>query len=493
MKFSIVFVSIFAFLSGTLTAMPVDQFGAESVAEARLARDGRNLSWSILSCSVLENTQDQPPLAYVFELDPVGYIVTSADTELPPIIAYSYTDNCRIDAEEKSILLDMIRRDIELRLSFLDVSPPELLQVHRSWWEEYSSEEYVVLSDQLTEQWPPAGTTPTEGWLMENWTQGAPYNNYCPMDNTSSSRSVAGCPAVAMASILNFEETTNGTQFSDDDDYYHNYNEFYWIDDDHVAHDFPSWPELNVLMDSLESHYINHVTLTDSDKAALVYASGAACKQVYTSSVSGTFGVDQAYDAYLKFSFTDCSLLNASSDSLYEKLSYNMMNAMPAHLAVVDAGPTSGHNLIIDGYNTDEFYHLNFGWGGAYNAWYQFPLSGMPYNMNIIEGVILDIGEGQLSIEGEAPYDETPVLALSCPTNPVSDYLVINLEVMRSCRINVSIYSISGHLLETVANMEFNPGSCQLGWVPGNTGNGVYILTASGPWGAETVKFTILD
>jgi hypothetical protein len=313
------------------------------------------------------------------------------------------------------------------------------------------------------------------------------------MDLIAGSRSVAGCPAIAMASILNFEETTNGTQFNDTDDYYHNYHEFYWIDDDHVAHDFPSWPELNVYLDTLENHYFNHETITNSDKAALVYSCGAACKQVYTASVSGTFGVNQAYNAYLRFNFTDCSLLNASSDSLFERLSANMMVAMPAHLAIVDSGPTYGHNLIIDGYNTDEFYHLNFGWGGAYNGWYQFPLSGMPYSMNIIEGIILDIGEGLLSIEREAAQNEIPVLFLSCQANPVSDHLHINLEVIKRCEVNVSIYSISGHLLHTVANREFYPGSCQLGWVPGNVGNGVYILTASGSWGVETARFTILD
>ncbi|MCK4806826.1 MAG: C10 family peptidase [Candidatus Aegiribacteria sp.] len=494
MKLSIVFMSIFAFFLGILNAMPVDQFEAESIAKARLTRDYRNFSFTIVSCTALENGQDQPPLAYVFELNPAGYIVTAADNELPPVIAYSYTDKCMIEEEERSILLDMVRRDIELRMSFLDDASPELLLVHRTWWEEYASGDYVLLSDHLTEQWPPEGSTPTGGWLMENWTQGAPYNDYCPMDLIASSRSVAGCPAVAMASILNFGETTNGTQFSDSDDYYHNYHEYYWIDDDHVAHDFPSWPELNVYLDILESHYINHVAITNSDKAALVYACGAACKQVYTASVSGTFGVNQAYDAYIKFDFTDCSLLDASSDSLFEKLSDNMMNAMPAHLAVVDAEPpTCGHNLIIDGYNTDEFYHLNFGWGGAYNGWYQFPLSGMPYSLNIIEGIILDIGEGQLSVEGETSQDETSVLFLSCRANPVSDYLVINLEVVQRCSVNLSVYSISGHLLKTVTDREFYPGSCQLDWVPGNIGNGVYILAASGSWGVETVRFTILD
>ncbi len=485
-------MSMFAFLFSILSAMPVDQYEAEIVAESKLIRDRQDDDFSIVDCIVLESYQDYMTLAFAFELSPAGYIVTTADNELPPVIAYSYSNNCMIEEEEKSILLDMIRRDIELRLSSLDDAPPELLQVHRTWWEEYSSRNYVLLSDYLFEQWPPAGTTPTEGWLMENWTQEAPYNGYCPMDLIAGSRSVAGCPAVAMASILNFGETTNATQFSDDDDYYHNFYEDYWIDDDHVAHDFPSWPELNVYLDTLEIHYLNQVLITNSDKAALVYASGGACKQVYSASVSGTFGVNQAYDAYLMFNFTDCSLLDASSDSLYERLSENMINAMPAHLAIVDAGPTCGHNLIIDGYNTDEFYHLNFGWGGAYNGWYQFPLSGMPYGMNIIEGIILDIGEGHLSVEGETPCDDTSVLILSCPTNPVSDYLVINLAVMQRCRVHISVYSISGHLLETIADEEFNHGSHSIRWFPENDVSGIYIVRASGLHGTETVKFTLL-
>lgn len=488
-------MSIPVFLFGILNAMPVDRYEAMNVVKSKLIRDGQDADFSIADCIVLEGGQGNETLAFAFELSPVGYIVTSADNELPPVIAFSYSNNCIIEGEENSVLLDMIKTDMELRLSSLHDAPSELLQLHRTWWEEYSSGKYVLLSDHLREQWPPAGTTPTEGWLMENWTQSAPYNNYCPMDLTSSSRSLAGCPAVAMASILNFEETTKGTQFSDDDDYHHNYYENYWIDDDHTAHDFPSWPELNVYLDTLESHYINHETITSSDKAALVYACGAACKQVYSASGSGTYGVGQAYDAYLKFNFTSCSLLDASSDSLYERLSGNMIGAMPAHLAVVDAEPpTCGHNLIIDGYNTDEFYHLNFGWGGSYNGWYQFPLSGMPYSLNIIEGIILDIGEGLLSVEGESSSNEnTSFPILSCPANPVSDCLVINLMVMRRCRMNVSVYSISGHLIETIADEEFNQGYHSISWVPGNAVSGVYILRASGRDGTETVKFTLLE
>jgi hypothetical protein len=491
MKSFRILILFICFTCTTLSARPVDLNEAEIVAETRIELDNRTEAFAVAGYLALEGGNGDLLLAHVFELDPVGYVIVPADNTLPPVIAYSYTDNCICDGDESSILLDMVRMDIDLRLSAQDEVSPNLVQANRVLWDEYISGR-IALPDRQFQQWPEAGSTPTGGWLNENWAQGAPYNAYCPVDLIAGSRSVAGCPAVAMASILNFAEETNGTRFDETDDYYHNYHEFYWIDDDHAAHDFPSWSELNVLMDSLESHYSSqHITL--DDKAALVYACGAACKQVYTASVSGTFGVNQAYNAYLRFDFTGCSLLYASSDSLYDRLSENMMNAIPAHLAVVDAASQYGHNLVIDGYNTDDFYHLNFGWSGSTNGWYQFPLSGMPYSMNIIEGIILDIGDGPQSVEGDTPYDGEQVLILSRPANPVSGYLLIGISVMERCNVNVSVYSISGHLITTVADSEYGTGNFQLCWNTDDIPNGVYILAASGPWGLETARFTVLQ
>ena len=49
-----------------------------------------------------------------------------------------------------------------------------------------------------------------------------------------------------------------------------------------------------------------------------------------------------------------------------------------------------GHNVVIDGYNTNDYYHLNFGWGGSYNGWYLLP-SQIPYGLTVVEGAIVDI------------------------------------------------------------------------------------------------------
>jgi hypothetical protein len=49
-----------------------------------------------------------------------------------------------------------------------------------------------------------------------------------------------------------------------------------------------------------------------------------------------------------------------------------------------------GHNVVVDGYNTNDYFHLNFGWGGSYNGWYLLP-DEIPYGLTVVEGVILDI------------------------------------------------------------------------------------------------------
>ncbi len=163
------------------------------------------------------------------------------------------------------------------------------------------------------------------------------------------------------------------------------------IDDDHEEYGFLSFSELNNYLTILDSHYANDITLSDDDKASLTFACGVAAKQVYTADVSGTFGVNQAYDAYLKFGCNNIELFDEENPDLYDRLIDNMKNAFPAHLALVTPDWNTGHNMVLDGYNTDDFYHINFGFGGIYDGWYLLPYEEMPYGLTVIEGVIVDI------------------------------------------------------------------------------------------------------
>ena len=327
-------------------------------------------------------------LFYVYNLNPKGYIVVSGSYDLPPIITYSFTSNFFV-FNDANPLYSMLCSDITLRLESIQKLPEKMIQERRIQWDSYLSEN--LINSGGFEQWPPEGATSTGGWLETSWTQEEPYNNFCPLDKSSGERSVAGCPSIAMAMILDYYKTTNNVVFNDSDDYRHIYGgNNYWIDNDYVLYDFPSFPTLNGYLATLSSHYQNQTPTTDTDVAALTFACGVAAKQVYGSAGSGTFSVNQAFAAYKKFHCTTCILLQDADSNVYGRLAKNMIDAMPAHLAIVDESWTSGHNLVVDGYNTENFFHLNFGWGGAYNSWYLLP-DEIPYGLTVLEGVIVDI------------------------------------------------------------------------------------------------------
>ncbi|MBN1424963.1 C10 family peptidase [Candidatus Fermentibacteria bacterium] len=396
---------------GFLRAAPVDEATAARVAEAALGDlapgGGRVLA------TATETVRDDAgnTLAYGFEIRPLGFIIIAADDALPPVIAYSLHSPLHAPVEGENPLLALLESDLQLRLAHgqgLRDSPRTEI---RQMWDAGVRAAGASVFGREFHQWPPPGTTSTGGWVATRWTQDPPYNNLCPVDPTTGQRSLAGCPAVAMAQILTYHGSLNDTRFSDADDYFHNYAGQYWIDDDHEPHGFPSFPELNVYLDTLTAHYESATAMTNTDKAAVVFGCGIAARQVYSSQGSGTFSVDQAHQAYLRFGHDEVELAGPAAPLLHRHLALNMIDALPAHLAVVTPQWNAGHNLVVDGYNTNGYYHLNFGWGGYADAWYLVP-QGLPYNLTVIEGVILDIGSDLTCPDGNDEPSAAILLAL---------------------------------------------------------------------------------
>jgi len=327
-------------------------------------------------------------LGYLFHLQPTGYITVSGNQCLPPVIAYSLTTSAG-DTCDTNPLMELLKCDISFRLQFQEFLLPSALAEYQQAWQHLYSGDIPSRQDAF-EQWPPDGSTDTDGWLETTWSQDAPYNDLCPLDTETGERSVAGCPAITMGQILNYHQTINGLRFNDSDDYLHNYaGRRYTIDDDYAAMEFPSFSTLNMYLANLEDGYQQDQQPTDQQLAALIFGCGVAAEQVYTSEVSGTFGVNQACQAYDRFGI-DYAFMDQESSELYGRLAMNMMDGLPAHLAVVNEDWTAGHNLVVDGYNTDHYFHLNFGWGGTYDGWYLLPQE-LRFDLTVIEGVIMDI------------------------------------------------------------------------------------------------------
>ena len=366
------------------------------IAEAKIIQHGLEMERTISKITT-QNNEKGKVLFYIIELDPQGFIIVSADTDLPPIIGYSFRNN--IDAiDETSMPYKILKQDINYRYDALSKLPERIKQKRNDAWSDMLSNKGI--KEEV--YWPNQDSTSTGGWVQIQWNQTAPYNNYCPWDTVTGARSLAGCPAIATAQIIDYFTNINGAQFDDNDDYYHSYSgRNFMIDDDYFSRGFPSFPDLSSYLTTYDAHKKLQQPITNSDKAALCFACGVAATQVYTSTVSGTFYLSQVVDALDKFGYFGTDTIDGSDPNFWTRLSQNMMDAQPAQLTVLITGGSGGHNVVVDGYNTLDEYHVNVGWGGSYDGWYILT-DEFPYSLTTINELTLDIYSDQV------PYYDFP-------------------------------------------------------------------------------------
>ena len=329
------------------------------------------------------------------------------------------------------------------------------------------------------------------GWaqqplLTTRWTQEYPYNQYCPADPFENDKhSYAGCPAVVMGQIINHLRTTQDTRFDDDDDYFtgNYFGRQFYIDDDWATYGFPSFPQLNVMLDSVDACFQRGETLADSLASALVFACGVACRQVYSASDSygsGTFSVDQAYEAYRRFGFEDCLLLRDLDSTAHALLVSNLQAGYPVHLAIENPAGTSGHNVVIDGYReSDGKFHINFGWGGYMDNWYDLPNpGGFSYGWTKVEGIIVNIipSTAPMAVSEAArrqPFEVYP--------NPASE--TVCLTQLPSTEVGYSVFNVWGQKVMSGSTKGTIPVS--------GLAKGIYLLQVEDDEYYGTVRFVV--
>ncbi len=288
-----------------------------------------------------------------------------------------------------------------------------------------------------------------------------------------------------MGQIINYLQTTQGTRFDDSDDYYtgNYFGRQFYIDDDWNTYDFPSFPQLNVMLDSVDATFHRGENLSSSLIGAVIFACGVACKQVYSASSSygsGTFSVDQAYEAYQRFGFANCQLFREPDSTMYAILISNLQAGYPAHLAVENPAGTSGHNVVVDGYReSDGKFHINFGWAGYMDNWYSLPdPNGFSYGWTKIEGLIVNI------IPSTAPMavrEASQPQPLEVYPNPATD--VLWLRNLPCEAVDYSIFNVMGQKVKA---------GCANGIIPvAELGKGIYLLKIEDSKYFATVRFVV--
>ena len=165
------------------------------------------------------------------------------------------------------------------------------------------------------------------------------------------------------------------------------------------------------------------------------------------------------------------------------------MLGKPVHLAVLSNTGQGGHNLVADGYNTDDYYHLNFGWGGNYNAWYLIP-DEIPYNLTIIEGAIMDIGETHVGFSEQHAANDAELMVYP---NPGSDVMHLRYSISEMLHLKFELFTTGGIKIQTLLEKSQTEGEYEIHFAVKGLPNGLYFIKMQLGGLQKTQKIIVLN
>jgi len=360
---------------------------------------------------------DGATLGYVYELDPVGYVVVTTDTQLTPVIAFSYESDFSWDEDPNNVLLHMLRHDLALRLDAADAGAilPEAATSNESHWGALISPPVELPNDDSPGSDPPGngGTTVYGPWLTTYWDQDSPYNDDCPVDPVKppyTLRCVVGCTATALAQVINYWQYPTAVTFPSSDNY--------------TSVKDPGPPDtygtrtipIDATTASFSGLNYNNCSPSNAAMADLCFAAGVSVRMQYSSEASGAHMVHwpaalagswspwtpppqrwsyasadlRTYAPAYSWWGTYCPTCTTTETSFYDQLSTSMTQGRPAGLWVSVSGGGGGHTIVADGWQSGgRVFHLNYGWTYYANGWYTMP-AGMP-NYGFVEAAVVNI------------------------------------------------------------------------------------------------------
>lgn len=288
-----------------------------------------------------------PTAYYVFNVGSEdGYVVVSGDDRTVPILGYAETG--AFDADKMPDNMKAWLQTYVDQIAWLNAHP-----------------ETPVATKPLRR-----AQNVIKPLIQTRWGQNDPYNLLCPMDGDN--RSVTGCVATAMAQLM----------------YYHKYPSqttttipAYTTTKKSIAVD-----EIGVTTipwDDIQKTYSGQETVSQREAVAkLMLLCGSSMNMDYTSDVSNAVSAyvpDKLktyfdYDAATTFANRGSYRAADWDHLIYEELSQKR----PVYYCGSSIG--GGHAFIVDGYDGDGLYHVNWGWNGMSDNY--FVLSILDPNNN---------------------------------------------------------------------------------------------------------------
>ncbi len=322
----------------TLSATPLTPEEALSRAMGNApARVALILPISNPSLSFTYNINKKPAL-YVFTTEK-SFLMVSADDAVTPILGYSNTS------------------------TFDPNDIPDGLK----WYLEVRGAEIKAAAENNSgkaEIYAPADRKKIEPLLKTTWKQGNPFNMYAPY--VGDTQCPIGCVSIAMSQVMNY---------------------FKWPEKGIGSHSY-SWTPTGGTAQTLSFNYADNPynwdemlndysddNATEAQKlavATLAYGNAVSVNTKFGASASSA-GANEICRAYVNV--FDYSITSRFAEHKYftaeewnDMIYQNLLSSGPTPYAGTNDG--GGHAFVVDGYNTDGYFHVNWGWGGVSDGYY---------------------------------------------------------------------------------------------------------------------------
>jgi hypothetical protein len=332
------------------------------------------LSANISNTELIYKSQSgQTTYFYVFNFNDSGYVIVSGDDDVYPILGYSNEGVFVLEIENLALVkfLDNYKNQISYVIQN-NIKATE--DIENSWNELLDKNSFRL--NQSSVQF-----SSVEPLVTTKWGQ-APYvNDLCPFDQENGVvengyRAVTGCPATAMAQIMKYwNYPEQGTGFKSYD------HQTYGTLSANFGGTYYNWASMP-----------NTVNSPNEAVAKLMYHSGVASEMKYGPALSSSWVIENfmggeidntcenAYKTYFGYdpdsmeriirseengdaiidNYTDSEWINLMKDELN--------NSRP--IQYVGFGTGGGHTWVCDGYDNNDFFHMNWGWAGQSDGYF---------------------------------------------------------------------------------------------------------------------------
>ena len=292
----------------------------------------------------------QSDALYIFNVeDNGGYVIVSGDERTDEILGYSTEGH---------------------------IDPQQMPENMRAWIEGYEEQIKAIPTSYKGSPAKLPTHPAVEPLITAKWNQGAPYNLQCPEQipegGTEPVHCVTGCTATALAQIMYYHKWPKDATTT-----IPAYNYGKWVYDEetgdgHNEYHEDELPPTTFEWDLMKDSYDYNDTGAEAQAVAkLMRYCGQAVTMNYTPSASGAHPNPQPLIEYFGYDEHARIVYSGYGIAVWDSIIYHEIESRRPVWHTGNPGfNKEGHCFVLDGYDGNGYFHVNWGWGGYGDGFY---------------------------------------------------------------------------------------------------------------------------